>query len=252
MKADLFNSKAKVYDAARPKYAGEMMAFLKNHEGLEGKKIADVGAGTGIFSRQLRELGNEIFAVEPNDEMRRIAAERMSGQTGFTILKGIAESTGLADNSVDAVCAAQAFHWFDHRAFAKECRRILRGGGKVYLTWNNNSADNEDDDKKECNDIVDRYCAQNQKFSTHDSHKVFDDIDDFYQTYEIYKFDNPIARSKETFLQMVLSASYALRPEDAEYDNFVRELSEYFDRRNQNGYIISKNVSVLYVGQPKE
>lgn len=252
MKADLFNSKAKVYDAARPKYAAEMMAFLKDHEGLEGKKIADVGAGTGIFSRQLRELGNEIFAVEPNDDMRQIITERMAGQSEFTILNGSAEATGLADNSVDAVCAAQAFHWFDHRAFAKECRRILHRGGKVYLTWNNNSADNDDEDKKECNAIVDRYCAQNQKFSTNDSHKVLDNIDDFYQTYEIYKFDNPIARNKEMFLQMVLSSSYALRPEDAEYDNFVRELSEYFDRRNKNGYIISKNVSVLYVGQPKE
>lgn len=252
MKADLFNSKAKVYDAARPKYAAEMMAFLKGHERLEGKKIADIGAGTGIFSRQLWELGNEIFAVEPNDDMRQIITERMAGQSGFTILKGSAEATGLDDNSVDAVCAAQAFHWFDHRAFAKECHRILHRGGKVYLTWNNNSADNDDEDKKECNAIVDRYCAQNQKFSTNDSHKVLDNIDDFYQTYEIYKFDNPIARNKEMFLQMALSSSYALRPEDAEYDNFVRELSEYFDRRNKNGYIISKNVSVLYVGQPKE
>lgn len=252
MKADLFNSKAKVYDAARPKYAAEMMAFLKGHERLEGKKIADIGAGTGIFSRQLWELGNEIFAVEPNDDMRQIITERMAGQSGFTILKGSAEATGLDDNSVDAVCAAQAFHWFDHRAFAKECHRILHRGGKVYLTWNNNSADNDDEDKKECNAIVDRYCAQNQKFSTNDSHKVLDNIDDFYQTYEIYKFDNPIARTKEMFLQMALSSSYALRPEDAEYDNFVRELSEYFDRRNKNGYIISKNVSVLYVGQPKE
>lgn len=252
MKANLFNSKAKVYDAARPKYAAEMMAFLKGHERLEGKKIADIGAGTGIFSRQLWELGNEIFAVEPNDDMRQIITERMAGQSGFTILKGSAEATGLDDNSVDAVCAAQAFHWFDHRAFAKECRRILHRGGKVYLTWNNNSADNDDEDKKECNAIVDRYCAQNQKFSTNDSHKVLDNIDDFYQTYEIYKFDNPIARNKEMFLQMALSSSYALRPEDAEYDNFVRELSEYFDRRNKNGYIISKNVSVLYVGQPKE
>lgn len=252
MKAALFNDKAEIYDLARPKYAAEMMDFLQKHEGLNGKRIADIGAGTGIFSRQLRELGNEVIAVEPNDEMRRIAEARAAGQSGFRVMNGSAEATGIEDRSVDAVCAAQAFHWFDHRAFAKECLRILRGNGKVYLTWNSNSADNESDNQKECNDIVDRYCAPNQKFSTHNSHKVFDDIDDFYQDYEVYKFDNPIARDKKAFLQMMLSTSYALRPQDAEYENFVRELNEYFDRRNQNGYIVSKNVSVLYAGRPKE
>lgn len=252
MNEELFGSKAQAYDAARPKYAAEMMNFLQKHEGLEGKRIADVGAGTGIFSRQLWELGNEVSAIEPNDDMRRIAIDRMAGQKRFSALKGSAEATGLADRSVDAVCAAQAFHWFDHRAFAKECRRILRGSGKVYLTWNNDSADNEDDSRKECNNIVDRYCAQNLKFSTHNSHKVFDDIDSFYREYQVYKFDNPIARNKETFLQMALSTSYALRPQDDGYADFVRELNEYFDRRNINGCITSKNVSVLYAGYPKE
>ncbi len=252
MKAALFNDKAEIYDLARPKYAAEMMLFLKEHEGLNGKKIADIGAGTGIFSRQLLELGNEVIAVEPNDDMRKIATARAEGLSGFRIINGSAEATGIEDNSVDAVCAAQAFHWFDHRAFARECLRILRGKGKVYLTWNNDSADNDSDSRKECNDIIDRYCAENLKFSTHNSHKVFDEIDNFYQNYDVYKFDNPIARNKEDFLRMVLSSSYALHPQDTKYENFVRALKEYFDRQNQNGYIISKTVSVLYAGYPKE
>ena len=61
-----------------------------------------------------------------------------------------------------------------------------------------------------------------------------------------------MARDKETFLQMALSASYALRPDDEGYEDLVAELSAYFDEYNQNGYITAHNVSVLYCGYPKE
>ncbi len=253
MKEHLFNAKAKIYDIARPRYAQEMLDFLKKNEKLTNKKIADVGAGTGIFSKQLYEIGNEIFAIEPNDDMRNVMYEKMKNEDNFHIINGNAEATELKENSVDVVCAAQAFHWFDYKAFAKECLRIMKKGGKVYLTWNNSDADNESEVKKKCNDIMDKYCAKNIKQSTHNSNdKVLEAIDDFYEEYEVFKFDNPIARNKENFLQMVLSASYALRPDDEGYENLVAELSDYFDKYNQDGYIISHNISVLYCGYPKE
>lgn len=253
MKEHLFNAKAKIYDIARPRYAQKMLDFLRNDEGLINKKIADVGAGTGIFSKQLHEIGNEIFAVEPNDDMRNVMCEKMKNENNFHIINGNAEATGLTENSVDAVCAAQAFHWFDYKSFAKECLRIMKQNGKVYLTWNNNNADNESMEQRKCNDIMDKYCAKNIKLSTHNSNdKVLEAIDDFYKEYEVFKFDNPIARNKENFLQMVLSASYALRPGDDGYENLVAELRDFFDKHNQDGYIISHNISVLYCGYSKE
>ena len=63
MKEHLFNAKAKIYDVARPRYAQEMLDFLRDNEKLSNKKIADIGAGTGIFSKQLYELGNEIELI---------------------------------------------------------------------------------------------------------------------------------------------------------------------------------------------
>jgi SAM-dependent methyltransferase len=47
-----------------------------------------------------------------------------------------AESLPLADGEVDALLAAQAWHWFDHGAAATEFARVVRPGGVVGLVWN--------------------------------------------------------------------------------------------------------------------
>jgi SAM-dependent methyltransferase len=45
-----------------------------------------------------------------------------------------AESTTFASASFDAVCVAQALHWFDIERFYAEARRVLRPGGIVLVT----------------------------------------------------------------------------------------------------------------------
>ena len=45
-----------------------------------------------------------------------------------------AESTAFADGSFDAVCVAQALHWFDLDRFYAEVKRVLRDGGVLLAT----------------------------------------------------------------------------------------------------------------------
>jgi SAM-dependent methyltransferase len=47
-----------------------------------------------------------------------------------------AEDIPLADASVDAVIAAQAFHWFDLDRALPEIARVLRPHGRICLVWN--------------------------------------------------------------------------------------------------------------------
>ena len=53
-----------------------------------------------------------------------------------SVVDGVAESMPLEDGSVDAVTVAQAFHWFDAPAAAREIRRVLRPEGRLALVWN--------------------------------------------------------------------------------------------------------------------
>jgi SAM-dependent methyltransferase len=50
--------------------------------------------------------------------------------------EGPAEAIPLADESVDAAFAGQAFHWFDRERAVPELHRVIRAGGGLALLWN--------------------------------------------------------------------------------------------------------------------
>jgi SAM-dependent methyltransferase len=102
----------------------------------ETSVIADVGSGTGLFSRPFLDAGNTVFGVEPNDEMRAAAEHLLAGYPRFISVDGRAEATTLSDHSVDFVTAGGAFHWFEREPTRKEFARILKPGGWVVLAWN--------------------------------------------------------------------------------------------------------------------
>ena len=120
MKHGDFTALAGDYAKFRPGYAPQVATAILGFVGRDPASIdaADVGAGTGIWTRILAARGlRSIVAVEPNDEMRAQGIESSSG-TDITWVKGSAEATGLQDSSVDLVSMASSFHWadFDGRA----------------------------------------------------------------------------------------------------------------------------------------
>lgn len=133
-----FTDRVSDYVKYRPTYplaaAETVISGLGDSKGLV---VADVGAGTGIFSRVMAATGVRVIGIEPNHEMRA-AGLNDPGNAGLRIewRDGTAESTGLCEGSVDAVTCAQAFHWFRAEEALKEFSRVLRPGGRVALVWN--------------------------------------------------------------------------------------------------------------------
>ena len=132
-----FSNRVRDYVRARPSYPSELITLLQNEIGLgPGCTVADVGSGTGILTGLLLDTGSRVFGIEPNDAMREAAETALGQHPGFQSVAATAEHTGLPDDSVDVVTAAQAFHWFDVEETAREFRRILKREGAVALIWN--------------------------------------------------------------------------------------------------------------------
>ncbi|MCD0166680.1 class I SAM-dependent methyltransferase [Deinococcus sp. 12RED42] len=130
-----FLGRADVYAQARPGYPDALGAWLRDL-GLLNARVADIGAGTGLFTRLLLAHGATVTAVEPNPDMRAALGEGLRGVPGLTVQAGTSEATGLAGASVGLITAAQAAHWFDPARTTPEFRRVLIPGGRVLFVWN--------------------------------------------------------------------------------------------------------------------
>jgi SAM-dependent methyltransferase len=125
------------YEQGRPEYAPDAVAYLLQRLGVarsgDSKRVIDLAAGTGKFTRALIAAGVTPIAIEPVAHMRDTLARQTPN---VHIYAGSAESMELPDHSVDAVTVAQAFHWFDGPAALTEIHRVLRPMGGLGLLWN--------------------------------------------------------------------------------------------------------------------
>jgi ubiquinone/menaquinone biosynthesis C-methylase UbiE len=133
-----FTGLAGDYAKFRPGYAPQVATAILGFIGCDPTSVdaADIGAGTGIWTRILAARGlHSVLAVEPNDNMREQGIATSRG-TQIAWRKGSAEATGLADGSVDLVSMASSLHWADFDKACDEFYRILRPGGIFVALWN--------------------------------------------------------------------------------------------------------------------
>lgn len=137
-----FSSRVTDYIKYRPSYPNALMSYLANEVGVNDAAIvADIGAGTGIFTGLLLAQVKQVYGIEPNDGMRQAAETLLVGADNWQSIKGSAEATGLPSGSVDVVTMAQAYHWVNRDLAIPEFQRILKPAGKVVLAWNNRLMD---------------------------------------------------------------------------------------------------------------
>jgi SAM-dependent methyltransferase len=128
----------------RPGYPEEILRWALP---AQASQVVDLGAGTGLLTAGLLDLGLHVTAVEPLAKMReRIPAPAKA-------VDGSAEAIPVADGAADAVFAGQAWHWFDAERAIAEAARVLRPGGTLALMWN--LLDDDDPLSRTVADILD-------------------------------------------------------------------------------------------------
>lgn len=116
------------YDRWRPRYPQPLIdRILANSP---GQQMLDVGIGTGIVARQLREAGALVTGVEPDARMAAFARD-----DGFVVEESTIEDWDPAGRTFDALVAGQAWHWVDPVVGGAKARQALRPGGRVALFW---------------------------------------------------------------------------------------------------------------------
>jgi SAM-dependent methyltransferase len=206
-----FGAYAATYDAVRPEWPSKTVAWMLGSPTTATVcRVVDLGAGTGKGSRAIAALGHEVIAVEPSDGMRetlRLSLESIPAKVArrITTLPGGAEDIPVENGSVDAVTVFQAWHWFDAKAAAAECARVLRQGGWLSMGWHHRSEDVAW--SLELSDIVER---RENLPDEHDAPKVGPEFEPF----ETELFTYGIRQSVEDLVLLASTWSYvAIHPE---------------------------------------
>ncbi len=129
--ASSFGEVAVAYAQHRPDYASDAVRWAL--EMAPGRRVLDLGAGTGKLAQALVAAGLETLAVEPDPAM---LAELHRTVRRVRAVPGSAEAIPLPDASLDAVVAGNAMHWFDMALAGPEIARVLVPGGILSGLWN--------------------------------------------------------------------------------------------------------------------
>ena len=137
-KAGDFTGLAINYSKYRPNYSHSVLSAIT---GLLSKDITeidfvDMGAGTGIWSRMVNDLGaKSVLAIEPNADMYHQGVTD-SSSTKIKWKIGSAEQSHSETESADWISMASSLHWADFDKALKEFNRILRPNGIFTAIWN--------------------------------------------------------------------------------------------------------------------
>lgn len=120
----------------------ELFRFLVEDSDLKGKEVLDLGCGFGWFCLMAEERGaKRIIGVEISEEDLKTAKKSIKSKN-IEFIVGSALSIPLPDNSVDTVFAWEVIEHIPtntEKEMLKEVERILKPGGKFYLSTPYNS-----------------------------------------------------------------------------------------------------------------
>ena len=134
-----FDQVADVYERSRPGYPDEARTAVLARLGVgPGRRILDLGAGTGKLTIPLLSAGAHVTAVEPmptmHEQLLRQVPSELHGH--LDIIESSAESLPFDDASFHGATAAQAFHWFDAVPALTELHRVLEPGSWFAVVHN--------------------------------------------------------------------------------------------------------------------
>lgn len=254
-----FSNRVEDYAKYRPHYPSALLEMIRATLPIsERTVIADIGAGTGIFTQCLLDLDTWIYGVEPNDAMRAYAEKdsifhktiENTEIEKVEFVKGTSKDTTLESNSVDLITVAQAFHWFEPNETKNEFLRILKENGYVMILWNDRKIA-DSGFSFEYEEILRTHCTEYSVVT----HKNLDEsyIRSFYEPYTCTRFDydNTQKVDFDSLFGRAKSSSYVPISDAAFMERIETELRSLFDRYQNNNTVDFEYVTTVYIGRIK-
>lgn len=122
-----FEGMAETYSEARPPYPQVVYDVLRSADVIgPGKRVLEIGAGSGLATRDIVAAGSLVTAIEPGP---RLAQLLQAAIPAATVLRTRLEDVDLPGRRFDSVVAATAMHWVDLEVCLPKLHDALRERG---------------------------------------------------------------------------------------------------------------------------
>jgi SAM-dependent methyltransferase len=124
-----FEQMAEDYASARPPYPDALFEALRA-EGVigPGLDVLEVGAGSGLATRELVASGSRVVALEPGRDLATLLERAVPGAA---VVRGRLEDVPLTDAGFDSAVAATSMHWVDLSIGLPRLHAAVRPGGSL-------------------------------------------------------------------------------------------------------------------------
>jgi SAM-dependent methyltransferase len=124
-----YSRQAEHYDETRSASPSVLRPLRVALDGAPGRRLADIGGGTGNYALALKREGWEPVVVDRSPAMLARAAAK-----GLAVVEADAQQLPFEDESFDAATMISMLHHVeDQGAALAEAQRILRTGGRLVL-----------------------------------------------------------------------------------------------------------------------
>jgi SAM-dependent methyltransferase len=133
----VFGEVAEQYDRSRPSYPDTMVDDLVELAGLgPGRRVLEVGAGTGKATAMFAQRGIPVLALEPSPEMAAVARRKLEPYPEVELVQCEFERWDPHGAEFWLIYAAQSWHWITPELGYLRARAALAPGGRLAAFWN--------------------------------------------------------------------------------------------------------------------
>jgi SAM-dependent methyltransferase len=129
-----FELMAENYGSARPPYPQAVFEVLKAERVIgPGLKVLEIGAGTGLATRELVSSGSQVVALEPGRDLATLLTQAVPSAS---VRRSRLEEASLPDAGFDSAVAATSMHWIDLSIGLPRLHASMRPGGSLAVFRN--------------------------------------------------------------------------------------------------------------------